>query len=71
MVDAFGAVNYPSNNVYANFRNKYGVGPEDFGQRPYVQPYPQAICPLPENPVNPNYKQPTRWQAFLKELFTI
>ena len=47
MVNSLGIVNYPSGNVYANFRNRYGVGPEDFGVKPYTQPYPQAIIPRP------------------------
>ena len=51
MVSPIGIVNYPSGNVYANFRNKYGVGPEDFGVRPYAQPYPTAIQPKPIQPI--------------------
>ena len=47
MANSFGMVNYPAGNSYAYFRNKYGVGPEDFGTRPYIQPYPQAYFPLP------------------------
>ena len=48
MVSPISLVDYPANNVYARFRNKYGVGPEDFGVSPYVQPYPQAVTPLPK-----------------------
>jgi len=47
MANPFGIVNYPAGNSYAYFRDKYGVGPEDFGVRPYLQPYPQAFLPLP------------------------
>ena len=47
IVNQFGVVNYPAGNTYAKFRDKYGVGPEDFGVRPYIQPYPQAYLPLP------------------------
>ena len=32
-------------NVHQNLKNKYGVGYEDFGSRPYAQPYPMAIVP--------------------------
>ncbi|GEM_PF-6753940 len=46
-VSAMGVVDYPSGNMYAKFRDKYGVGAEDFGVRPYAQPYPHAIQPLP------------------------
>lgn len=34
-----------SNNVHQNLKAKYGVGYEDFGSRPYAQPYPMAIVP--------------------------
>ena len=27
-------------NVHSYYKNKYGVAPTDFAQRPYVQPYP-------------------------------
>lgn len=32
-------------NVHQNLKNKFGVGYEDFGSRPYAQPYPMAIVP--------------------------
>lgn len=60
MVSPISLVDYSANNVYANFRNKYGVGPEDFGVYPYIQPYPQAVTPLPPK----NYKK----EGFLKKL---
>lgn len=47
MLNLLGMVNYPAGNSYAYFRDRYGVGPEDFGTRPYVQPYAQAFLPLP------------------------
>lgn len=34
-----------SNNVHQNLKAKFGVGYEDFGSRPYAQPYPMAIVP--------------------------
>lgn len=34
-------------NVHQNLKAKYGVGYEDFGTRPYAQPYPMAIIPQP------------------------
>jgi len=34
-----------SGNVHQNFKNKYGVGYEDFNSRPYAQPYPFAVTP--------------------------
>ena len=37
-------------NVHQNLKNKYGVGYEDFGQKPYVQPYPFAIIPRQVEP---------------------
>lgn len=37
-------------NVHQNLKAKYGVGYEDFGSRPYAQPYPMAIVPRrPDN----------------------
>ena len=32
-------------NVHQDLKAKYGVGYEDFGSRPYAQPYPMAIVP--------------------------
>lgn len=32
-------------NVHQNLKGRYGVGYEDFGSRPYAQPYPHAIVP--------------------------
>lgn len=34
-----------SGNIPNNFKAKYGNGYEDFGVRPYAQPYPFAITP--------------------------
>ncbi len=34
-----------SGNVHQALKTKYGVGYEDFGSRPYAQPYPMAIVP--------------------------
>lgn len=38
-------------NVHQNLKAKYGVGYEDFGSRPYAQPYPMAITPRRPSPV--------------------
>lgn len=32
-----------SGNVYENYKAKYGVGPADFGTKPYPQEYPYGI----------------------------
>ena len=49
---------YSLNNMYGNYGNvhqdfnaRYGVGYEDFGSRPYVQPYPMAITPRRPEPL--------------------
>lgn len=42
-------------NVHQQLKAKYGVGYEDFGTRPYAQPYPFAIIPRrPESPIQEN-----------------
>ena len=44
-------------NVHSYYKNKYGVAPTDFAQRPYVQPYPMAYVPrtsqvkYPDSPI--------------------
>lgn len=41
----------PGVNVHQQLQNRYGVGYEDFGTRPYAQPYPMATvmrAPLPK-----------------------
>jgi hypothetical protein len=43
--------NSNSTNVYQNFKAKYGVGYEDFGVRPYVQPYPMPILQTEPEPL--------------------
>ena len=41
-----GAMNYGANgNVHSQLKQRYGIGYEDFGTRPYAQPYPFAIIP--------------------------
>lgn len=54
---SMGMMNYGNNlgmsngNIHQSYKTKYGVGYEDFGTRPYAQPYPQAIVPRhPERP---------------------
>lgn len=32
-------------NVHQQLKQRYGVGNEDFGTRPYAQPYPFPIVP--------------------------
>ena len=32
-------------NVHQNLKNKYGIGPSDFTDKPYFQGYPMAILP--------------------------
>ena len=45
-----------SGNVHQQLKNRYGVGHEDFGTRPYAQPYPMAIIPRrPETPCEQNF----------------
>ncbi len=52
-------------NVHQNLKNKYGVGYEDFGSRPYAQPYPMAITPRRQAPVCEN-----NWLGrFIKKCF--
>ena len=52
-------------NVHQSFKNKYGVGYEDFNSQPYAQPYPMAIIPRkPESPC-----QESAFCRFLKRCF--
>lgn len=52
-------------NVHQYYKNKYGVGYEDFGSRPYVQPYPMAIVPISPKPTLERF-----WLGrFLKKCF--
>ncbi len=37
-------------NAHQALKAKYGVGYEDFGSRPYAQPYPMAIVPRRPEP---------------------
>ena len=52
-------------NVHQSVKAKYGVGYEDFGGKPYAQPYPQAIILRePEKPL------PKTWIGrFLQKCF--
>ena len=34
-------------NVHQTLKNKYGIGYEDFGHKPYAQGYPFGIIPPP------------------------
>ena len=52
-------------NVHQQLKQRYGVGYEDFGTRPYAQPYPFAIIPRrPESPCQEN-----AFCRFLKKCF--
>lgn len=51
-------------NVHQYYKSRYGVGYEDFGTRPYAQPYPMAI--IPRRP-EPCYENPIC--RFLKKIF--
>ena len=43
-------------NVHQSFKNKYGVGYEDFNSQPYAQPYPTAVIPrTPETPLQKSW----------------
>ena len=35
--------NSGNQNVHENFKNKYSVGYEDYGNQPYAKPYPMGI----------------------------
>lgn len=61
-----GGMNYGSGgNVHQQLKSRYGVGHEDFGTRPYAQPYPFAIIPRrPEAPCQEN-----AFCRFLKKCF--
>ena len=53
-------------NVHQQLKQRYGVGHEDFGTRPYAQPYPFAIIPRqPEPPCAEN-----TFCRFLKKCFS-
>lgn len=66
MMNGYGMNNMggSSVNVHQNFKSKYGVGYEDFGTRPYAQPYPMAI--IPRRP-EPSYENAFR--RFLNKIF--
>ena len=61
-----GGMNYGTGgNVHQQLKQRYGVGYEDFGTRPYAQPYPFAIIPRrPETPCQEN-----AFCRFLKKCF--
>ena len=40
-----GMNNGPQVNVHEQLKQRYGVGYEDFGTRPYAQQYPMGIVP--------------------------
>ena len=52
-------------NVHQQLKQRYSVGYEDIGTRPYAQPYPMAI--IPRRP-EPQYKE-TAIARFLKKCF--
>lgn len=61
-MNSYGGI--PNGNAHQNLKNKYGVGYEDFGSRPYAQPYPFAITPR-----QPDYQRfETKLQKFLRFL---
>ena len=45
-----GSNSLSSGNVYQYYKNRYGCGYEDFGNKPYIQPYPMAISPRAKTP---------------------
>ena len=51
-------------NYYQSLNNKYGVGYEDFGSRPYIRKYPMPITPEPIKPPVKNWVQ-----RFVNKLF--
>ena len=55
-----------SANVPQYFQQRYGCGHEDFGTRPYVQPYPMAINPIPK----PSQYEEIWLCRFIKRYFT-
>ena len=52
-------------NVHNQLKQRYGVGYEDFGTRPYAQPYPMAITPRAQKPA---YTE-NAFFRFLKKIF--
>lgn len=55
-----------ASNVHQQLKQRYGVGYEDFGTRPYAQPYPFAIIPRrPESPYEEN-----AFYRFLRKCFS-
>lgn len=54
-MNSMNGMNTGSGNVHQQLKERYGVGYEDFGSRPYAQPYPFAIIPRrPEPPCEEN-----------------
>lgn len=66
-MSSMGSMNtsFSGGNVFQNYKQKYGCGYEDFGTRPYAQPYPMAIVPRrPESAIQKS------WLArFIKRCF--
>ena len=52
-------------NVHSYYKNKYGVAPTDFAQRPYVQPYPMPYIPRTSQAKLPGNK----FVDFLRKIF--
>lgn len=66
-MNGMGGMNYGSGvNVHQQLKARYGVGYEDFGTRPYAQPYPFAI--IPREPESPCAENPIC--KFLKKCFS-
>ena len=55
----------PGINSHQYLKNRYGVGHEDFGTRPHIQPYTMAI--VPKDPLSPPEKNPIK--RFIKECY--
>ena len=61
----YGSMYGMGGNVHQAFKSQYGVGYEDFGSRPYAQPYPMAIVPRAREPKS----EETWFGRFLRKCF--
>ncbi len=62
---SMGSNSLSNGNVYQYYKNRYGCGYEDFGHKPYTQPYPMAITPRGKAPLT----QRNVFFRFLKKYF--
>ena len=53
-------------NAHQQFKQRYGVGNEDFGTQPYAQPYPFPMIPRRQEPA---YLE-NSFCRFLKKIFS-